>query len=291
MNVFNKVVVILLLLVATILIPLILIFPEQTEYALRYAADVIRANLDWLNSLQPATQVGVRLLLAMVGMIVFLIGLLLLVLEIFRIRRKTVRLRDKSGELMVDSVTEHLSYHLDLLPDVLRVRPRVKSRGKNVRATIYVETPPEVNVPERSAEVRETARQVLEDQLGLDTKGQIKVVVRPVAYPKISRAERQPARVERPIAPPIAPVEPVAEKEKEFPSLEEEYVSPFEIPEPPQEEEEEAELPSLAEEAERPYPEEDFMPPLEPLQEDQEDTDEGDSTTLDVKGPSSPPFG
>jgi hypothetical protein len=303
MNVFNKVVVILLLLVVMIVIPLILIFPEQAEYALRYAADVIQANLDWVNNLQPAAQVGVRLLLAMVGMIVFLVGLLLLVLEIFRIRRKTVRLRDKSGELMVDSITEHLSYHLDLLPDVLRVRPRVKSRGKNVRTTIYVETPPEVNVPEKSVEVKETARQVLEDRLGLETKGQIKVVVRPVAYPKISRAERQPPRVERPVAPPIAPVKPVAEKEEELPSLEEEYVSPFEISEPPQAEEEEEELPSLEEEyvspfvipepsqeeeAERPYLEEDFMPPL---QEDEEDTDEGDSTTLDVKGPSSPPFG
>ena len=46
MSIFNKVVVVLLLLVAMILVPLILIFPEQAESALRYAADVIQANLE-----------------------------------------------------------------------------------------------------------------------------------------------------------------------------------------------------------------------------------------------------
>jgi hypothetical protein len=254
MNVLNKIVVILLLLAFMILVPLILIFPEQAEGSLRYAADVIRANLDWLKNLSPATQVGVRLLLAMVGMIGFLFGLLLLVLEIFRVRRKTVRLKDKSGEVMVDSITGHLAYHLDLLPDVLRAKPQVVSRGKNVRTTIYIETPPDVNVPSKSAEVQETARQVLEDHLGLDTKGQIKVVVRPVAYPKIGPSpSRRQARPEPSVAPPLAPVEPVPDKEPE----------------------------------EEPYLEQSYMPPLEPPPEDLESTDEEEATTFDVKGPRS----
>ena len=212
MNILNKIVVSLLLLAAMILIPLLLIFPEQAEATLRYAADIVLANLDWLNAQSPGAQIGVRLLLALGGMLAFLLGLVMLVIEIFPFRRKTVRLMDNSGELMVDSITSHLAYHLDLLPDVLRAKPRISSRGKAVRATVYIETPPDANVPQKTAEVQETTRQVLEDQLGLQTK-EIKVVIRPVSYPKLSTSERKrPMRADRPIAPPLAPVEPMVEE-------------------------------------------------------------------------------
>ena len=278
MSIFNKIVVVLLLLVAMILVPLILIFPEQAESTLRYAADVIHANLEWLNGLPPMAQIGIRLLLAFVGVITFLIGLLFLVLEVFRIRRKTVRLADQSGEVMVDSITGHLTYHLDLLPDVLRVRPQVVSRGKNIRVTIYVETPPEVNVPEKSAEVQETARRVIEEQLGLVIRGDIKVIIRPIAYPKISPTDQaRPTQAEPPAPPELTPVEPVVEDQEveplfpqpeERPFVEQEVVAP-----PPPFE-------SAAEEAQE-------MRPLAP-DDEQMDSDQGDAMPLDVKGPSSP---
>jgi hypothetical protein len=217
MNILNKIVISLLLLAAMILIPLILLFPQHAETSLRYAADVIKANLDWLQVQSPGTQIGVRLLLALGGLLGFLVGLILLVLEIFPRRRKTVSLQDSSGEVMIDSINGHLTYHLDLLPDVLRVRPRITSKGKAVRATVYIETPPDVNVPQKSAEVQATTRQVLEEQLGLQTKD-IKVVVRPVAYPKLSTTERKrPMRAERPITPPLTPVEPVVEDQEAEP--------------------------------------------------------------------------
>jgi len=229
MNALNKIVVSLLLLAAIVLIPLILIFPQQAEISLRYAADVVQVNLDWLSTQSPGAQIGIRLLLAFGGMLASLVGLVLLVLEIVPFRRKTVRLQDNSGELMIDSINGHLTYHLDLLPDVLRARPKIKSSGKTVRATVYVETPPDTNVSQKSAEVHETTRQVLEDHLGLQAK-EIKVVIRPVDYPKLSTAERKrPMRAERPIAPPLAPVEPTVEdqeakplspRQEEHPSLE-----------------------------------------------------------------------
>ena len=267
MRVLNKIVIILILLAIMILIPLTLIFPEQAEFALRYAADIIRVNLEWLQGLSSTGQIAVRLLLALAGMIVFLIGLLLIVLELFRTRRKTVRLKDKSGELMVDSIAGHLTYHLDLLPDVLRVRPVVASTGKTLRTTIHIETPPDVNVPQKSAEVKETARKVLEDQLGLQTKGEIKVIVRPVAYPKISPVEQRPTRADRPITPPLPPVEPMIE-----------------------EEEKRAE-PLYPEKEELPFLTESYDAPVEAVepQEVQDDEDEKDAT-LDVKAPPAEPF-
>ena len=88
-----------------------------------------------------------------------------------------------------------------------------------MRATIYIETPPDVNVPLKSAEVQETARQVLEEQLGLQTKD-IKVVIRPVDYPKLSTSERKrPMRAERPITPPLTPAEPMVEDQEAEPLL------------------------------------------------------------------------
>jgi len=240
MNTLNKIVVSLLLLAAIVLIPLLLIFPQQAEISLRYAADVIQANLDWLGTQSPAAQIGIRLLLAFGGVLAALVSLVLLVLEIVPFRRKTVRLQDNSGELMVDSINGHLAYHLDLLPDVLRVRPKIKSSGKTVQVTVYVETPPDTNVSQKSAEVHETTRQVLEDRLGLQVR-EIKVVIRPVDYPKLSTAERKrPMRAERPIAPPLAPVEPTVEDQEAKPLL------------PRQED--------------HPYPEDSAWPPAQPEQ-------------------------
>jgi hypothetical protein len=284
MSILNKIVVILMLLVLMILIPAILIFPEQAEFALRYGADVIKANLEWLQGLSSTAQIGIRLLMALAGMIVFLVGLLLIILELFRTRRKTVRLKDKSGELMVDSIGAHLTYHLDLLPDVLRVRPEVSSSGNSLRTTIHVETPPDVNVPQKSAEVKETARKVIEEQLGLQTRGDIKVIVRPIAYPKISPVEqKRPSRADRPVTPPLPPVEAIIEEEEkraeplypekeELPYLAESPLTPSEAVRPQFEQEEPESEPSFWEEE-------------TPAGEDEEET------PRDFKGPPSESFG
>jgi hypothetical protein len=193
MNVFNRIVIILLILTTIILIPTALILPEQAESALRYGADVIRANLEWMDSLAPSARIGMRLMLAAIGMVVFLVGLLFLALEVVRIRRKTVRLVDGSGELMMDSVSGHLAYYIDTMPDVLRVNPTVKSKGKSVRTSLYVETLPGVNMIDKSNEISATARQILEDELGLQVDGDIKVVIKPVPYPKGHRRTTRPA--------------------------------------------------------------------------------------------------
>jgi hypothetical protein len=284
MRIVNKIVVILILLVIMLLVPLVLIFPEQAEFALRYAADVVQANLQWLQGLSPTAQIAVRLLLALASLIVFLVGLLLIVLEFLRTRSKTVQLKDKSGELMVDSISGHLIYHLDLLPDVLRVRPVVASSGKKLSATLYVETPPDVNVPQKSAEVKETARKLIEDQLGLQTRGEIKVVVRPIAYPKISPIEqKRPTRADRPVTPPLPPVEAMIEEEEkraeplypekqDLPPLAEGYVAPVKSAEG-EEEQERAFWDDISPEAD---------------QETQKDEDE---TTIEGKKPPSEPLG
>lgn len=201
MNTFNRIVIILLLLAMMILIPLALILPEQTEFVLRYLADLLQVNLLWLSSLSQGMQIAIRLALAVIALIVFVIGLLFLVLEIVRLRRRTVRLRDGGGELMMDGLSGHVAYHIDQLSDVLRVRPEIESKGKSVRAALYVETGPDVSVPEKSAEIREVTRRVIEEQLGLELKGDIKVVIKPLSYPKVARSGR-PTEIKQPVVRP-----------------------------------------------------------------------------------------
>ena len=143
----------------------------------------------------------------------------------------------------------------------------VKSTGKALSTTIHIETPPDVNVPQKSAEVKETARKVIEDQLGLQTKGEIKVIVRPVAYPKISPVEQRPTRADRPLAPPLPPIEPMIE-----------------------EEENRAE-PLYPEKEELPFLTESYDAPSEPQEPQGDEDDEGEKdTTLDVKMPPAESF-
>ena len=106
------------------------------------------------------------------------------------IRRNTVKLKDGSGELLINGVAGYLAYYIDLLPDVLRVKPTVRGKGKSIHTTLYVEIAPGVNVLEKSSKVRETAHQVLEEQLGLQVNKEIKVIIKPVPHPKVRRATK-----------------------------------------------------------------------------------------------------
>jgi hypothetical protein len=170
----------------------------------------------------------------------------------------------------------------------------VASSGKSLRTTIFIETPPDVNVPQKSAEVKETARTVIEDQLGLQTKGDIKVVVRPVAYPKISSSEpKRPTRADKPVPPPLPPVEPMIEEEEkraeplypekeELPSFTETYLTPTVDIELKTEGKEQAAT------AEDTSFEDEWLSLPEPDTSADEDEDE---TPLDAKAPPSEPFG
>lgn len=212
MNLFNRIVIILLILAAMLIIPLFFLFPEQAEYMLRYTADVIQANLAWMNTLAPTAYIGIRILLAGMGIIVFFIGVLFLALEVIRISRATVRLKDGGGEVMMDGIAGHLSYTIDLLADVLRVKPKVVSKGKSVQVELYVETAPGVNIPAKTAEIQAAARQVVEEQLGLRINGEVKVLIKPVSYPKSSKPRvAQPTATMQPTAglsKPEAKIEP-----------------------------------------------------------------------------------
>ena len=206
MNLFNKIVVILLLLTIMIVVPLALIFPEQLEIFLRTSADLVGANVDWLLGLTPTGQIGMRLLFAAGGLLVFLVGLVLIVLQFVRFRRRgTIKLRDGSGELTTAGISQHLAYYIDMLPDVSQVKPVVESSSKGVRVTLNVEIAPGIDALQKSHQVRQTARRVIEDQLGVEVRDEIRVVLKPSSFPKLAAGAQMPPVVAEAIAETPAP--------------------------------------------------------------------------------------
>jgi uncharacterized alkaline shock family protein YloU len=85
-------------------------------------------------------------------------------------------------ELAVESIAQRLEYRVDQLADVVKVRPEVKPRGKSVDVVLHLETSPDIDVPAKTEEVYQVAREVVEERMGLKL-GKIKVNVKHAPYP------------------------------------------------------------------------------------------------------------
>lgn len=182
MNVFNRIVVILLLLFSIpflLLLIGIVVFPGQ-------AADVISALVGGLRNISTTT----RLLLVIASLIALVVDIVLLWLELRqRVTSQTVRIKqvtDGEAEMSTDSIEGRLAYNIDQLTDVIRVTPRVVGRGKGVDVLLDVETRPDIDVPAKTEEVMNVARQVIEDRMGLEL-ARIRVNIRHAPYPKRAR--------------------------------------------------------------------------------------------------------
>jgi len=175
MNLFNRVVTILLFVTLMIAVPILMILPTQI-------AGLVQQYLDGVSS---GLSVFHRAVLVMLGIISFIICGLVLYLEFRRPARKMVRLESATGgevELAVESIAQRLEYRVDQLPDVVRVRPEVKPRRKSVDVELYLETTPDIDVPAKTEEVCQVAREVIEERMGLKLR-KIKVNIKHAPYP------------------------------------------------------------------------------------------------------------
>ena len=132
--------------------------------------------------------------------------LLLAVLELRRPGRPTVQIRQASGstvELSTESVARGLEYHIAQVPGVLQVRPRVVSTGKAVKVALDLQTDPAVDVPGKSEEVLELAREIIEGKLGVKV-AKVSANVRQADY-----SQTTPRVTKVPPPPDELPVEPL----------------------------------------------------------------------------------
>jgi hypothetical protein len=202
MNTFNRVVIIILLLLFAALAVALLLTPYE----------LIRIATTNLEALQEFLLYSEGIYIWYVGILAAFLVLLLVVLylEIRRTRKKSVLISAESGgkaRIGVDSVMHSLEYRIDELPGIRDVRPRIISRGRDVRVIVDLRTSPTVNVPEVTQQIVDLAHEIVEGQLGVRIRGKVEVNVAHEPFPRGTLApgaaqtqwrEPAPARREEP---------------------------------------------------------------------------------------------
>lgn len=197
MNVFNRIVMVLLFIAIIALVVVTLRWPFAT-------IAVIRNFLDWAEA-QITPYTWPTMLAG--GILIGLLCLLLIVLELRRPRRKMVPIRKVSGGkafLLTESVARRLGWYISRLSDVSRVTPTVWARGSGVDVRIDLETAPQVDVPMKTEEVLAVVREQVEDKMGLKLR-RVRVQVRSAPFPKEPAVIAAPAPPPPPAPAPSAP--------------------------------------------------------------------------------------
>ena len=175
MNLLNRVLIIVELLIAIALMPIVIALVIFFRPSIAASINNLMLNLvSGPNAtLIQAISVGTAVL-------VFVVAILLLFLELQRPSMNRLRVQSVTEgqvEVTADAIIHRLQVAVMQIPDVTKVNPRVVSASKgNVDLFIELETLPEVNVPKKTAEVIAASKQVMEEQMGLKV-GKVQVQV------------------------------------------------------------------------------------------------------------------
>jgi hypothetical protein len=181
MNVFNRIVVILLALVLLAACLALAIFPAESVQALQRGVTGLSAFVTTADKSYHTLYMLGRVALVVLALLI-LGGLL--VMELRRKAPGTVRVHTESGSnatITAESVAKRLAWHIDQLADVISVTPEVTARGKSVNVRLDLETRPEVDVPMKTDEVVGVAREVITERMGLQL-GKIDVRIHHAPY-------------------------------------------------------------------------------------------------------------
>jgi uncharacterized alkaline shock family protein YloU len=181
MNLVNRLLVIVGLLIAVALTPIAIVL------VLFFRPGVAA----WLNNLARGLTDGpnvlfVQVICVGVALFVFIVALILLFLEFSRPSARRLRVQqvtDGIVQVTDEALIQRLEHDIAQIADVVSVRMRAAAgKGDLVNLTVELETSPEVNVPAKSQQVIAAAKQVMEQQMGLQV-GKIQVQLNPVRKP------------------------------------------------------------------------------------------------------------
>jgi hypothetical protein len=178
MNIFNRIVMIIAILLLLSIALALIIMPLEVISLLRTGLDNLEQSI-----FDPTFY---NIYLGVLALIVLLL-LIWLWLEIRRRYRKTVIIKTQGGgsaELGTQSVAQGLEYRIDELAGVQNVVTHVNSRGRDVDVSIDVDTSPSVNIPVLTDQILALTREVVEKQLGVPIHGRVHLRVRHQPYPR-----------------------------------------------------------------------------------------------------------
>ncbi len=172
MNTFNRVVIVILLLLLIPLVSFVLIIPH---IALVNVGTWLTDLGYTLGQVQPVLRILGGIVLAL---LFILIALAVIFFEVRPQRKKFIRVQQVNGGLAtvsVESVAQQLQYHLDPLPGVLQVKSKIKPHKEEVAVAVDVKVGTGVNVPELAAQCVAVVRDVLTREMGLQVSGEPQV--------------------------------------------------------------------------------------------------------------------
>jgi uncharacterized alkaline shock family protein YloU len=189
MNTFNRVVLVLLLLLVMVLCSLILVVPMQSLEIIGQQAEALA---DLLSRVRPIARLPIGILLAL---IIDLVGILLIVLEVRRRESRSIKVEQASGgevTLSVASIADQLKAELSHLPEVVQAKPKVSAKRKGVVVEVDARIEAEAGVPNKAERIVEVIRRTVEQKMGLKLARPPKVnveTVRPASEARRSRRQ------------------------------------------------------------------------------------------------------
>lgn len=195
MNAFNRILVVLAVLIAIPICMALFVLPGEILDAvgnyMNSASTWLRA-MPWYNTWYIRLPLGILFALAWLAVCLFV-----LVLELRRPRAKTVSVEAVGGgsvELSLKTVADRVQYDVDQLPGVLRTQPTITARRGGVVVEVEVDMSGDFQVPTRASHIVEVVRESVEERLGVKLARPPKVKLRAVPSP----APHPPARVSPP---------------------------------------------------------------------------------------------
>jgi hypothetical protein len=159
MNIFNRVVMVILFLLALATSLLFTIVPYR----------LIRTAISALDVLERMVARG-RPWAIFIGLGFILLWILFLILELWRPPARTVRVLKVTGgqaELATDAIAQRVIYRVDELADVVSVQPKIKAGRGGVDIYLDLVTSPDIDVPAKTEEVMAVVKEVIEERMGL----------------------------------------------------------------------------------------------------------------------------
>jgi hypothetical protein len=185
MNLFNRVMTMLVLVAAWAIVVVLAAAPEQALAWAQAGLDWVQQSLAALAALQPAWLYPLLRVLTLV--LATIVLLIMLWLEVRRRRTPVVRVQLPSGgeaAVTADSVARRLAWHIDQLADVMHVYPEVQARGSGVDVHLTLDTAPDVDIPMKTEEVIAITREIIEQHMGLQLR-KVKVELRHTEFPEV----------------------------------------------------------------------------------------------------------
>jgi len=181
MNLINRTLIVALLLLGIVFscVSVIVVLVARASIA-----STVKPSIDAIAS----DQFGITQLFCVgVAILVFAFSLLLLYLELMPSGKTRMRLKSIQGaDVMMssDASTAQLQYALDPLPGVIRADPKITTgKGDSVDVLVDLTTTADVNVKQKTDEVMDVTRTVLEGGLGLRV-GKVQIKLEQMKAPK-----------------------------------------------------------------------------------------------------------